>query len=449
MISPSSDLLTEPSVRAACARSAQAMTASPLTDPPALETLLAELQAAADLPLARAMTLPGAAYASPEFYQWECRHVLAAEWQCVAHVSQIPQPGDFLTLDLLGEPLVVVHGKDGQVRVLSRVCPHRAMDILPTGFDRPGATPDPAAEDGRGHTRLFLCPYHSWTFELDGGLKACPEMHQAECFTRDAVSLKTYRAEVWLGFVFVNLDGRASVPVAERMAPLHDYLVKWEPEDAVIAVQRVWDCPFDWKVLVENFMESYHHAGAHLKTLQVFMPAKDTWTEEERPYFIRCHLPYRESVREEIRATESRGGQWDAFPPMPTLTAEERHEWGLVLGFPTFMLATSPDSLVWYRAQPLGPGRMRLLTTLMVPRRVAEDPRYPQWLERGASAAIQFHLEDMECCTAVQRGCLAPGYQRGRLSHLEMPIWLFHRYLAARARGTWPTFDRPAAPAQR
>lgn len=442
-------VFTEPGIREACARASRAAMPSPLRKEPSLEELLTELEVAANLPLERAVTLSGAIYSSREFFEWECRNVLAPEWQCVAHISQIPTPGDFLSVDLLGEPLVVVHGKDGQIRVLSRVCPHRAMDILPTGFERPGAAKDWEQADGKGSARLFLCPYHSWTFELDGSLKACPEMHLAEGFCRDDVGLKAYRSEVWKGFVFVNLDGAAAVSMRERLGELDGYLDKWQPEDAVIAVSRVWDCPFDWKVLVENFMESYHHAGAHIQTLQVLMPAKDTWTERERPYFVRCHLPYREKIREEIRVAEREGRQWDAFPPLPGLTEEERFEWGLVLGFPSFLLATAPDSLVWYRVQPLAPGRMRLLTTLLVPREVAEDPKYPEWLAQGEPQAVQFHLEDMECCAAVQRGCMAPGFQRGRLSHLEMPIWLFHRYLAARARGTWPAMDRPAAPGQR
>src|SRR6266436_6123045 len=90
---------------------------------------------------------------------------------------------------------------------LSRVCPHRSMDIMPEGFGYNGHSPAEAgsAKPDCGKTRLFLCPYHAWTFELDGRLKACPEMHQAEDFCRDDFFLKPFATEIWQGFVFVNL----------------------------------------------------------------------------------------------------------------------------------------------------------------------------------------------------------------------------------------------------
>ena len=99
--------------------------------------------------------------------------------------------------------------------------------------------------------------------------------------------------------------------------------------------------------------------------------------------------------------------------------------------------------------QPEGPHRHRLLTTLLVPRAVTQLPDFATRLKRYTAASVGFHLEDMEMGVGVQRGYYSSGYQRGRLSHLEMSIWLFQRYLAARARGTWPTMDRPAAAGQR
>jgi phenylpropionate dioxygenase-like ring-hydroxylating dioxygenase large terminal subunit len=420
----------------------------PKADETALAGLLTELQATADLPLAVGRTLPAAAYTSEAFYRWEEKHVMRAEWQCVAHVSQLPAVGDFVTLDLLGEPLVVVRDKDKRIRVLSRACPHRGMDIMPLGF---GHTPAESRDGapGSGYTRLFLCPYHSWTFDLDGRLKACPEMHQAAGFQRAEWGLREFRSEVWHGFVFVNLDGDAPRTPAEQWSGFEAHLAKWSCQDLVVVDAREWDCPFNWKVIVENFMESYHHAGAHLRTLQPVMPARGTWTEEERPHFIRCHLPYGDKERVAIAETESAGGARDVFPLIPDLSERDRFEWGLTLGTPHWLIAYVPDCLIWYRIQPTGPHRHTLLTTLLVPRSTAELPDFAERLARGTAASVGFHLEDMEMCVGVQRSYYASGYQRGRLSHLEMPIWLFHRYLAARTRGTWPTFDRPAAPSQR
>jgi phenylpropionate dioxygenase-like ring-hydroxylating dioxygenase large terminal subunit len=415
---------------------------------------LAEIQRricdAAARPLNRATTLPAQAYTSEDFFAWELDHVLRAGWQCVAHISQIPSPGDFLNLDLLGEPLIVVRGKDQSVRVLSRVCPHRSMDIMPEGFGYDGHTLAESREGKSdcGHTRLFLCPYHAWTFELDGQLKACPEMQQAEEFRRDDFFLKSFRSEIWQGFIFVNLDGNAP-PLADGLEEMAEDLAAFRLPEMKLVIAREWDCPFNWKVLVENFMESYHHLGIHHKTLQPMMPARDTWTEQERRNYVRSHLPYKDSVREEYRAFEARGDFADGLPPLPGLSDAQKSEWGLFLIHPTFLLATAPDRVIWYRLQPLGPDRLKLITsTLMSPETVARE-NFPHLRDKATQLLTEFHLEDMEVCTAVQRGFYARGWQPGRLSHLEMPIWLFHRYLAARIRGGWPTDDGAAAPSQR
>lgn len=415
-----------------------------------LEELLKEIERNADLPLEEGRTLPAQAYTSQEFFDWEVENVFRAEWYCLAHVSQIPEIGDFINVEVFGDPLIVIRDKSNQIQALSRSCPHRGMDIMPPGFGYDGHGPAVPAEGkpGCGNTRLLLCPYHSWTFDLDGSLKACPEMQEAKGFCRSDVSLASYRCQVWQGFIFVNLDGKAEKSVSEQYAGLSPHLEKWNLDEFQIVVEREWDCPFNWKVLTENFMESYHHAGAHSKTLQPMMPARDTWNEEERAHYIRCHLPFKEALRDEIRRAEASGEQWDVFPPRPGLEGEDRFEWGLILGFPIFTFLLTPDSAVWYRIQPLGPNRLKLLTTVLAHKSAVEGPGFEEQRAIAEKNSIDFHLEDMEVCCAVHRSMYSHGFQRGRLSHLEMSIWQIQRYLAARSRGTWPTLDRPAAKAQ-
>lgn len=408
--------------------------------PVSVETILEQIQEMADLPLEESRTLPAESYTNSEFLDWEVENVLGAGWICLAHTSQIPKPGDFINIDALGEPLIVVHGKDDEFRVLSRVCPHRAMDIMPPGFGYDGHGPADAKEGkpGCGNTRIFLCPYHHWSFELDGKLKGCPEMQQAENFCRNETGLKSFRSEVWQGFVFLNVSGDAA-PLAEQYKELKQDVQGWDMAGMQVIIEEEWDCPFNWKVLVENFMEGYHHIGAHCKTLQPLMPAKHTWTDAERGHSIRVNLPYKDSVP----TTDEMD-----FPPVPTLDAEHYRQMAVFLGQPTFLLFTAPDRVFWYRIEPISPERSRLLTTCMVNKEALADPNYEAKYAEAKKMMIDFHLEDMEVCTAVQRGFYAKGYQRGRLSHLEMPLWLIHRYFAARARGTYPTEDRPTAPSQ-
>jgi len=407
------------------------------------------IQDAAARPLNRATTLPAQAYTSEAFFDWELDALLRPGWQCVAHVSQLPGAGAFLNLDLLGEPMIIVRGKDQVIHALSRVCPHRSMDIMPEGFGYEGhhaaGTGDGKPDCGR--TRLFLCPYHAWTFELDGKLKACPEMQKAEQFCRDDFALKPFRTEIWQGFVFVNLDGNAP-PLAEGLGGMTADLANFQLPALELVVQREWDCPFNWKVLVENFMESYHHLGIHHRSLQPMMPARDTWTEQERRHYIRAHLPYKDSVRDAYREFEKKNDFSKELPPLPGLDDAQKSEWGLFLVHPTFLLATAPDRVIWYRLQPLGPDRLKLTTTTLVAAETTTRANFETLRQRASELLVQFHLEDMEVCTAVQRGYYANGWQPGRLSHLEMPVWLFQRYLAARIDGKWPTDNGDIAAGQ-
>ena len=415
-----------------------------------LDQIHAEIQRIAQIPFAEATTLPAQAYTSQAFFDWEVDHIFRNDWLPLAHVSQIPAPGDFLNIDLLGDPLIVVRGKEDKVRVLSRVCPHRAMDIMPEGFGYSGHGIGDAkpGEPGCGHARLFMCPYHAWTFELDGRLKGSPEMQQTEGFERDGWGLKEFKCEVWNGLVFVNLDGKAP-PLSTRLEGLSQVLAPWGMGEMKLAIQMEWDCPFNWKVLTENFMESYHHIGAHAKTLQPMMPARNTWNEEERAAYIRAHLPVKPTKREEMQEAAARGELVHGLPPITTLPPEYEYEWNLFCIHPLVLISANPDRVIFYRMQPLGPDRMKLLTTTLVPASTMDHPEWPGMLERETKRLRDFHLEDMEVCTAVQRGFYGAGYQRGRLSYLEMSVWLIQRYIAARARGTWPAVDMPAAPSQR
>jgi len=416
-----------------------------------LTDLKAEIERCADLPFTSSTTLPKDAYISEDYFHWELNNVFRNDWVCLAHISQVPNNGDFLNIDFLGEPMIVVRDKSGEVQVLSRICPHRGMDIMPPGFGHDGHGPAEARAEGadHGHTRLFLCPYHSWTFDLDGSLKACPEMNQAEGFNRCDWKLKSYRFEVWNGFVFVNLDEKATQSVAEKYSEMGKDLANWKLDELVLAHHSHWEIPCNWKVLAENFMESYHHLGTHVKTLHTIMPAKDTYNDEEKEQYIRSHLPYGKKACSQIKESEAKGEQWDAFPVIDSLTEEERRKWELFQGFPLFTIVTAPEQVVWYRIEPVAPNRLRLMTTALVPTSTKEHPEFHTWLKRGEEEAIWFHLEDMEVLSAVQRGYYSSGNQRGRLSHLEMSLWQQQRFLAARTRGTFPTLDRPKAPAQK
>ena len=390
------------------------------TETSPLDGLHRQMIAAAEKPLERAVTFPAGAYIDPAHYAYEVEHVLKRQWLSVGHVSQIPRPGDFFNLDLLGEPMVVVRGKDDVVRVLSRVCPHRGMDVNPTEFRRPA----------QGNIRFLICPYHFWSFDLDGRCKGAPEMQKAEGFSRNDVRLSDFRSEVWNGFVFVTFAGDIP-PVAETYARMGGKVAGWQLGNLEVVAELEWDCPFNWKVIVENFAECYHHLGAHQKTFEPIFPAKTCWSEPEEANFTVAHLPLVQRVAEEVRAGTS---QVQSFLNIPTVPPEHLTEWFVYVGHPTFLLFVAPDRVFWYRVIPDGPQRVKLLTTLLVWPESKAMPDYEKRLAAEVEMLKAFHTEDMEVCVAVQKGMNSSAYRAGRLSHLEVPIWHIQRYIARRLR---------------
>ncbi|MCF4166274.1 aromatic ring-hydroxylating dioxygenase subunit alpha [Zavarzinia compransoris] len=400
---------------------------------PELEAIRREVIATAARPLERATTLPAAAYTSEAWFDFERRAIFEAEWMCLAHVSQVPEPGSYLALDLFDEPLLVTRDKAGAIHVLSRVCAHRAMDIMPPDGDLPPS----------GKRSSLVCPYHAWVYNLDGSLRGCVQMQNAEGFEKADYPLQSFRSEVWQGFIFVNFDEKAE-PLAVQYADLAEAVAPWDMATMELAIEMTWDCAFNWKVMIENWMESYHHIGAHARTLNPSMPGENTWTEPEHPHFIKAHLPYTDALRAEMKAAADGGPKVPGFPPIAGLGDEQAHEWGLYVGFPCFMMLTTHDRVLWYRLFPDGAGRCRLLTTTLVRPEARQAPDWAEALESETEMLRAFHTEDMVVNAAVQRGLHSRKVVRGRLSHLEEPVWLIHRYVAAMAEGRHPARARRA-----
>lgn len=403
------------------------MTAAPPSAPriqPSInrvETISQDILRTAGRPLEQGLTLPAGAYTDPSFYAWEMEHIFRKEWISVAHVSMIPKPGDYMALDLAGEPIVVVRGKDEVVRVLSRVCKHRGMDIMPVGF----------GHEPCGNKRVLLCPYHFWGYELDGQLKGAPEMQKACGFNRKDVRLHEFRSEVFEGFVFVTLDPDAP-PLESKLGPLRDrFLGRWSMGEAECVWQRTWPSDFNWKVLVENFMEPYHHMGSHAKTLEPMMPSRGCWTEPADEHFSAVHLP----LKDQLVSSSDGGRDLCAFRPYPKLDGEDFTQWWVFLGFPTFLLFQAPDRFYWYRLIPTGPTTSELTTTMFVHPSAKAAPDYEEKLAKEIEGIITIHTEDIEACIGIQRGVGSAGWTQGRLSHLEEPIWQFQQYLARKIRG--------------
>ena len=183
----------------------------------------------------------------------------------VCRLDRIARSGDRYATTIAGHPVVAVRDGD-DVRVLTNVCQHRWSTV---------------AEPGCSQGRNLVCPYHRWSYGLDGHLQAAP---LAGAFCLDDVALPEVRHEVWLGFVMANLDGGAE-PLGPSVAGLTEILAPWRVDELVTVASRTYPSTWNWKVMVENWIECYHHIGSHRDTVESRNPARTTRiTETDEPW---------------------------------------------------------------------------------------------------------------------------------------------------------------------
>lgn len=341
--------------------------------------------AEATTPAGDAYGLPARFYTDPAIFSLERERVFGREWVPVARVDELEHAGDFVTYTLAGEPLVVVRGDDGLLRALSNVCRHRGMVMM----------------TGRGSCSTLQCRYHLWAYGTDGRLRQAPHMGGSG-FDRGAVSLPSFPVQVWQGWVFTCLDPAAE-PVNERLAGLRARFAPYDLSRYRVAARLPCDAPWNWKLQVENYAESYHHAGTHPGTLEPLFPARYSVPAEHHDddwFFI------------------------DHRPTLPELG-------GLLVGGAPPLLLFSVDQLaaVWFRLQVDAVDRNQLEIYVL------ENPEAPlsaPALDSLLASITAINDEDCEVLRATQAGMSSRLYQPGRLSHLERGVAQFHRWLAAR-----------------
>ncbi len=370
------------------------------------EILSPESLESASLPLERASTLPAAAFTSERVYELEQARIFSREWLCAGRVDQVPEPGDFFCLDLLDDKLVVVRGQDGRVRVLSRACRHRAAEVV----------------TGSGNARSFQCPYHAWTYRLDGSLAGAPFMENVEGFDRKACRLPEIRSEVWEGFLFVNFDASAA-PLAPRLEPLRERLAGFRMADMVAVETATYESPFNWKVLVDNFMEAYHHIATHRDTLEPLFPAKLAETPDAEGPFSVLVMPAKGS------------GPGEGGAPTESLPIDAGEALVAAVVFPFHLFAPAHGSLVWYQLLPVRSDHFVLRIYGCFPKGTFDDPAAADAAREAQALVRVVHGQDIEACEATWSGLQARSFESGRLNGLEKSIWQFNQWWRACMEG--------------
>jgi len=320
-------------------------------------------------------------YTSPEIFEAERRGLFGRTWQFAGHASWVENPGDYFTFEIAGESLFCIKDRAGEVHIYYNVCQHRAHELV----------------RGEGNTKLLVCPYHAWTYELTGQLRSGPNVRSVPGFDRSKICLTEVRAELFCGFIFVNLD-----PDAEPMdtwfpgarAELMAFVPHWESLKPLEWVEIPEEC--NWKVSVENYSECYHCALNHW-TFSNGVIKPETYDIQPQGHCLR-HTT-------ECQSLESMTYEIDTSVPH----AQEYSSWFL---WPMFSFQVYPGNVLnTYHWRPVGAGHVVVWrgwytvggSDSEMIRRLAQQDR---------STTVE---EDITLVESVQRGLNSRGYRPGPL----------------------------------
>lgn len=382
--------------------------------------LLASLDASTT-DVATAATLPPVLYTSEEVLAFERDALFAKEWLCVGRAERIPNPGDWFTVTIAGEPLVVLRDKEGEVRCLSAVCQHRAMQIC----------------QGEGNSSTFKCPYHHWIYGQDGRLLGAPAMERTEGFDKSEWGLPRMQVEQWMGFVFVNLDP-AAAPLAPTLERYSKYLTNYHLDEAVCpGTFTLEDMPWNWKVMFENFNDGYHANRLH-QYVQDFCPS--SMSEFPEPWSDDSNVIFR------IGGYTHMDGGFNAthrviMPVFPDLTDEERSRSTFALVPPTLCFGTAPDQCFFFLVRPKTAQTIDVEIGYLFHRSATEDPLFEEKIVLSDAGVQVFVRQDQDATTKVQYGLNSRFAPRGRYSWQEESHVQFNRWLVQRYRSAWPDAD--------
>jgi choline monooxygenase len=368
-------------------------------------------RAAVRRPLEAASTLPPMAYSSRAAWELEIARIFRKGWQFVGHQDRIASPGSFAAFDYAGVCLVLVRGEDGRPRAFANSCRHRGTEIL----------------SGDGSCRSIVCPYHGWSYGLDGRLLSAPGMQQARDFRLEDNGLVELKLERMGGLMWVSLEPEPP-PFGTYLGDLPLKLAPYGLDDLVLARRTKHDVACNWKVYVENFMDYYHTPIVHRATLargnlSVYHRDLPTLDRGDGDYLILY-------ARHQGSAALLPGAE--GFPPMPTLEGRAAEGSTFVCAFPCGLIGLTRDCVWYVEIHPTGAESCRIAVGSCFPRATTERPDFA---EKVAAYYRRWDLtveEDNRINEAQQRGVRSPLARAGRVSPMEAVSHAFrNRWLDA------------------
>lgn len=386
-----------------------------------------EKAAAAVGPVETAQILPPEAYVSERFWAFEKATIFSREWLCVGHVNEVPKAGDHLPLTMLDEPILLVRDEAGQIRVLSAICQHRGHPIYAGLAERPGDAPCL-------NKRILVCPYHNWTYRLDGSLIGAPSMEDTTPvrLLRQQVRLPEIRSEIFHGLVFINFD-RDAEPLAPRLDKLGRELATY-PLDELIPTHTLAlaDLRWNWKLHHENALEPYHtdyvHRGFHNAV----------------PSQLTRFYPFDSGDGQVLRTTGFVAEGGDLFdehgsrrlPEIEGLTAEQRSRVLFVSIMPNVVAVIQPSSVTMTMLNPHGAGSFSSRRINLYPKAAVADSDFTRISNEQFERNKILIEQDQATVLALQKAYRSRFTPRSKLARLETAIvqlnqWVVEKYRAA------------------
>jgi phenylpropionate dioxygenase-like ring-hydroxylating dioxygenase large terminal subunit len=362
-----------------------------------------------------AISMPPYCYTSEDWFEFERRAIFDREWMALGHQGLIPKPGDYFSISLNGEPMLVVRGADREIRVLSAVCRHRGHLL----------------GEASGHADAFTCPFHGWSYDLTGKLLSAPEMNGTLPLEelRKTACLPVLRSEIWNGFIFVNFDGRAA-PLGPRLKVLTGEVANHHMADMVsIPTVDLPENPWNWKFMQENAIEPYHthylHQGPHdfaPSNLASFFEWDDT--DDGAVFhptgFVEPDSAFNISTK-------------CLMPVIETLSARDRQRVMFASVPPNLFFGAQPDCVFYLLIMPKSAGRIVLRVGILVPYSTTEIPTFELAIKGTIDGISIFNDADTRANTSSHQGLGSRFAQRTRYAPKEKTLaqfntWLIKRY---------------------
>jgi len=344
-------------------------------------------------PILVSLGLPGYYYEENEVFAHEMQTVWRSTWQCVGRESELPNPGDYLTCLIGNQPLFVIRNACGELQAMHNVCRHRGARLL----------------DGMGNCSVVRCPYHAWTYDLDGFLQGVPQAKLFPDLDKSTVRLLSTQVDTWGGFIFVNCDSQAE-SVMSYLAGFPEYLKQYDqPWEELRKVAR-WSYtePINWKFIVENYVEDYHFSTVHAESLCSYDFPRISTTITGRHCKIR--VPY---------TAEKLAKMYSAMTWEPQRLSYQ----GYI--FPNLMVNTDLDHVSVFRLLPLNPVSSRIEVLIYQTRLQMEAfPINPDVFQRKFHQVME---EDFAVCRLLQANIYSQAYGVTELA-IERELGIAHFY---------------------